>query len=451
MDSIALEILLILILILANGFFAAAEIGIVSAKRGRIQAQADEGSSAAKTALKLIEKPDRFLATVQVGITLIGTFSAAFGGASLSRQLASLLKTIPALAETAETVALLMVVLAITYLSLVLGELVPKRLALRRAEQMALLAAPIMHTIERIARPAIWFLTVSVGAVVRLFGRDDDAENLVTTDDIVYMVREGQESGAVESGEAEFITRVFGITDLPIRAIMTPRPEIQSIPVGLDYAQTATAIRTSGLTRLPVYEDNPDNIIGVLNVKDLITSADPSQPFSLRAVIRPPIFLVESLPISQALTRFRRDGTHIGLVIGEYGEISGLVTLEDMLEELVGEIRDEYDTAEEGEEAFVQREDGTWLVDGMEPYERVIERVGLGTADDDQPAHFVTLAGLIVDRLSRIPKIGDKVIEGGYTLEVIDMDGRRVDKVLITPPSSETTDAGVSEAPSPEA
>ncbi|MBL8130656.1 MAG: HlyC/CorC family transporter [Anaerolineae bacterium] len=430
MDAIGIEILLILLLTLANGFFAAAEIGIVSAKRGRLEALAEEGSDAARTALALSDSPDRFLATVQVGITLIGTFSAAFGGARLAAELAKLLRTIPALADAADTLALLLVVLAITYLSLVLGELAPKRLALRRAEQMAVLAAPIMRRIEFIARPAIWLLTFSVANVVRLFGKDDDAANLVTTDDIVYMVREGRETGAVEHTEAEMITRIFEIADLPIRAIMTPRPDMQSIPVSASFAEAAEAIRTTGFTRLPVYEDSPENFVGVLNAKDLIAAFDAAGAFSLQKAMRPPVFVVESAPISEVLSQFRRDGTHIGLVIGEYGEVSGLVTLEDMLEELVGEIRDEHD--EESEEAFVRRADGSWLISGMQPYERVVERVGLPSSDEEQPQHFVTLAGLILDRLSRIPKVGDAVIEGEFTLEVVDMDERRVDKVLIT-------------------
>lgn len=429
MDNIGTELIIILVLTLANGFFAAAEISIVSAKRGRLEARAEAGNKGAKTALEMTENPDQFLAAVQVGISLIGTFSAAFGGARIADVLAvTLVTAFPALEGAAEGLALFVVVLGITYLSLVLGELAPKRLALQRAEAMAEFAAPVMKRIAIITRPIIAVLTVSVQAVVRLMGGHSDSKNLVTIDDIVYIARAGEVSGSVESGGAQMIERVLNISEQPIRAIMTPRPDIQSIPIGLSLPEVISAIRETGLTRLPVFDGDADNIIGVLNAKDLVTSLIDSTQFTVRAVMRQPLFLVENLSVNDALARFRQASTHIALVIGEYGEVAGLVTLEDVLEELVGDIRDEHDG--DDPDAFVLLPDGSWEVSGIEQYERVAEQVGLpDEGNENRP--YTTLGGMILDRLENIPKVGDTVTEGAFTLEVLSMQARRVHRVRI--------------------
>lgn len=442
MDNPLIEILLILLLTLANGFFAAAEIAIVSAKRGRLEGLAQEGSSAAKQAIKLADDPNRFLATVQIGITLIGTFSAAFGGAKLAEALEKAFVTIPALADSAETLALLLVVLLITYLSLVIGELTPKRLALRRAETIALIAAPVMTALQIVARPLIGLLTISVSGIARLFGDHGEAKDLMTSDDIVYVIREGEEAGAVTAADAELIRRVLHFADLPVRAIMTPRPEAIMLDAAAPLLEIAARFRATGISRMPVYDGDANNIIGILNAKALLTALDENEPFDLRAALLPPVFVVETQRISETLARFRRDGIHMGLVIDEFGQVAGLVTLEDMLEELVGDIRDEYDDALE--EAFVQRSDGSWLVDGGEPYEKVALRVGLPDLPEDEPRHFTSLAGLIIEKLHRIPATGDKIEVDGFTLEVVDMDHMRVDRVLIT---REKKDSGSANQP----
>ncbi len=439
MENVASEILIILVLILANGFFAASEIAIVSARRGRLEAKAHQGNEGAKIALHLSEKPDRFLATVQVGITLIGTFSAAFGGARIADSLAVPISTIPALAPYAETLALTLVVIVITYLSLVLGELVPKRLALRSAEQFASFAAPIMNTLSWVLRPLVALLSVSVSFIVRLFGKAPEENSGVTEEDIVYMVRAGEVTGGVETAEAELIQRVFQFADMPIRAIMTPRPDITSIPSTLPLNEIATIFHDSGFTRIPVYEHSPDNIIGILNAKDLLKILIEQHPFQIKTVMRPPEFVVEGERIGIALARFRGAGTHLGLVIDEYGQVVGLVTLEDILEELVGEIRDEYDA--ETHEAILQRADGSWLVEGGEAYDKVVSVIGLPKREEDEEGDFTTLAGMIIARLNRIPSSGDIVTIPGFTLEVVDMDGRRVDKVLVTPQPKESNKA----------
>jgi putative hemolysin len=428
--SFAMELMIILFLTLANGFFSGSEIAIVSARRSRLETQAADGNQAARQALALAENPDRFLATVQVGISLIGTFAAAFGGARMGDVLVAWLRSFPALALYAETIALTIVVLLITYLSLVLGELVPKRLALQHAERIAVIAAPIMTGLAAVARPLVAALSLSVNVVLRLLGQHRAVESPVTQEDIVYMVAEGATSGTVEAGEAQFIERVFQFTDRPVRKAMTPRTEITAVEADTPWPLLIQTFLASGYSRLPVYQDSLDHVVGILHVKDIMrVLAGESDGADIMRLLRPPTFVLGSQHIDDVLTMFRRQGSHLGVVIDEYGQVAGLVTLEDLLEELVGEIRDEYDQSEDP--PFVQREDGSWLVDGMQAYDTVQQRLGLPADNDPPAANFTTLAGLIMAHLNRIPRVGDVVTMGEYILEVIDMDGRRIDKVLI--------------------
>jgi putative hemolysin len=428
--SFGTELIIILILTLANGFFSGSEIAIVSARRSRLEAQAAAGNRAARQALALAENPDRFLATVQVGISLIGTFAAAFGGARLGDILAIRLRSFPALAAYAETIALAIVVALVTYLSLVLGELVPKRLALQHAERIALIAAPVMTGLATVARPLVAVLSVSVNMVLRLLGQHRAVESPVTQEDIVYMVAEGATSGTVEAGAAQYIERVFQVTDRPVRKAMTPRTEITAMDVATPWPQIVQTFLTSGYSRLPIYQSSLDHVVGILHVKDVMrVLAGESESADVMRLLRPPTIVLESQHIDDVLTMFRRQGSHLGIVIDEYGQVAGLVTLEDLLEELVGEIRDEYDQSEDS--PFVKREDGSWLVDGMQAYDTVQQRLELPDDIELPGANFTTLAGLIMAQLNRIPNVGDKVTLGEFNLEVVDMDGRRIDKVLI--------------------
>jgi putative hemolysin len=430
--SLGTELIIILILTLANGFFSGSEIAIDSARRSRLEAQAAAGHRAARQALALAENPDRFLATVQVGISLIGTFAAAFGGARIGDLLAAWLNTFPAVSAYAQPLALAIVVVLITYLSLVLGELVPKRLALQHAEGIAVFAAPIMTGLAVVARPVVAVLSVSVNLVLRLLRQHRVAESPVTQEDIVYMVGEGTTSGTVDASEAQFIQRVFQFTDRPVRKAMTPRTEITGVEAGAPWVEIVQTFLTSRYSRLPVYQGSLDHIVGILHVKDvmhlLITGEKRDDVMRL---LRPPTFVLASQHINDVLTMFRRQGSHLGIVVDEFGQVAGLVTLEDLLEELVGEIRDEYDQAEEP--PFVRRADGSWLVDGLQAYDTVQRRLGLPADPSLTDADFTTLAGMIMALLNRIPHVGDTVTLGDFTLEVIDMDGRRVDKVLIQP------------------
>lgn len=422
------ELLIIVILTLANGFFSGSEIAIVSARKSRLEARAKEGSGPARQALNLQSNPDQFLATVQVGISLIGTFSAAFGGARIADVVADAIR--PALGGSADTVALVLVVLFITYLSLVLGELVPKRLALQGAERWAMIAAPVMRAVALIARPIVFILTTTVNLIIRLLGANRPADDSVTGEDIVFLAQEGAQSGTVEAGEAFFIQRAFEFTDRPIKSVMTPRTEMTAVDADAPLKDVVQKILHSHYTRIPVYEDDADHIIGTVHVKDVLGAALKANPVkSVRSLVRRTTVLPETAHIDEALNKFRTDGIHMAVVIDEYGQTAGIVTMEDLLEELVGEIRDEHDRGESN--PFVKREDGSWLVNGLEAYDRVVKRVGLPPPDEDEEGDFTTLAGMILARLGRIAEEGDKVIVGDFEVEVLDMDGRRIDKVLI--------------------
>ncbi len=443
MAELLSEVLIIFLLTLANGFFAGSELAVVRARRNRLEERADDGSVGARKALALASDPDRFLATVQVGITLISTFSAAFGGARLASALAGLLREVDVLAPYADTLAFVIVVTGITYLSLVFGELVPKRLALQNAERLAIVAAPFLTSLSKISRPITAFLSASVDLVARLLGVHEIRARDVTEADIVSMVREGAKSGVVEADQADFIEQVFLLSDRPVRSIMTPRSEVVALPVGASLDEVVALLGETHFSRVPVRDGQLDDVIGILNAKDLVRFAGtPVADFSLRDLLLPVQFVPESTRSDDVLDKLRESGTHLAMVIDEYGAVSGLVTMEDVLEEIVGEIRDEYDHGEEAE--LVQRGDGGWLVDGGYAVERLNEALGGDLMVDEPSPDFSTVAGLILSSLNRIPVEGDKVRFGRYEFEVIDMDGRRVDKLIVTAlparDSNESTD-----------
>ncbi len=435
---LSFEAIIIFVLILANAFFAASEIAIVSARRSRLQHQADIGRRTARQALDLAEHPDRFLATVQIGMTLIGTFASAFGGAEIAQALAAWLQGFPALAPYAQTLGLVIVVVIITYLTLVIGELVPKRLALRHAERIAMFAAPIMQAIARIGRPFVVLLSASVNVVLSLLGQGRAAQQTVTEEDVIYLAREATTSGTVEPAEAQLITRVFQFTDRVVRSVMTPRSEIVAVDVDLPFEQALHVFNSSGYSRLPIYQETLDAVVGILFAKDMLRATTLEQPPNLRDLAHPAIFVPEHQHIDDLMAVFRREGEHLALVVDEYGQITGLLTLEDVLEELVGEIEDEYDVPEEP--SIVRREDGSWLVDGKEAYERVREKVGLPPAPPEERGLYTSLAGLVLARLGHIPTVGETARVGHFIFEVMDMDGRRIDRILIRP-APETTPA----------
>jgi len=428
--STGIEIVVIFLLILANGFFAGSEIAIVSARRGRLQQQADAGKMGARQALDLANHPDRFLATVQIGITFIATFTAAFGGASISDSLAQWLSGFPALEPYAEVLALGSVVLLITYFSLILGELVPKRLALQSAEQVAAFTAPVMTGLSKVTRPVITLVNASVNLVLRLVGRRNITTPAVTEEDIVQLTHEGIASGTVETGEGELVQRVFRFTDRHVSAVMTPLSDIIAVKVGTTRSEVIQTFAHAGHSRLPLYEGSLETIVGVLHAKDALQTLLRGEQVDLKPLARQPLFVSEDDYADDLLATFRHTGIHLALVLNESGQVIGLVTLEDLVEELVGEIQSEYQARDE--QAFVQREDGSWLVDGMVAVVGVWERIGIPVPSGEKPRNDTTLAELILAYLGHIPAVGDLVTIGDVTLEVVDMDGKRIDRVLVS-------------------
>jgi putative hemolysin len=463
LSSLVIEIFLIFILILANGFFAASEIAVVSSRKSRLQQQAENGSSGAASALALAENPSRFLSSVQIGITLVGTLAAAFGGARIGGAIAPYIASVPVLAPYSETIALGLVVLMISYLSLIVGELVPKQLALQQAENVASFVAPIMTWISRLASPVVSFLSFSTNLVLRLLGRNQPADESVTEDDVLAMVRAGAEEGSLESAEETMINSVFRFTDRSVLDVMTPRTEVVALSADTSLAEAIHVVADSGYSRVPVYEDTLDTVIGVLHARDLLRSTvapetmyeiDRRSPeatsreqgtvntravselglpkVSIRDLVRPPVMLLESQRAVPAFQQLKQQQVHMAIVIDEYGQVAGLVTLEDFLEELVGEIDDEYD---EASQQIVQREDGSYLVDGLLSFDEAQRLLSLPQLSEQlEEIGFNTVAGFVLALLDRLPVVGDKLEWEGYRIEVIDMDGMRIDKVLISPP-----------------
>ena len=431
-ESSVIEIVIIIILIIANGFFAASEIAVVSARKGRLEQHAADGSAGARAALKLAEHPSRFLSTVQVGITVFGTFAAVFGGAGLSERIAASVSGIAPLAPYAETIGAVVVALGISYLSLIIGELVPKRLALQHAESIAASVAPAMTRLARVAGPIVSFLTFSTELVLRMLGRKTVVEASVTEQDIIALSREGTAGGTVAASEHELITNVFTFTDRVIRSIMTPRTQIVAVEDTTPVAEVLRIFNESGYSRLPVYADSLDHVVGMLYVKDVLPAFITAQSITIRDVMRPAVFILESQRAAAAFQQLKQRRSALAVVLDEYGQVAGVISMEDMIEELVGDIADETD---EVDEAFVQRDDGTYLVAGLMPFAAFLERLPVpGVVTLAREHGFETFAGFILALLGHIPVVGEIVRWHGFTFEVVDMDGRRIDRVLITRP-----------------
>ena len=436
------EIVIIVVLAIANGIFAGTEIATISARRGRLQQAAEDGNAGAAAALKLQDDPNRFLSAVQVGITLIGTLNGVFAGATLSDRLASWLNTFPTIQPYAASLAQLVVVVLVTYLSLVLGELVPKRLAMQNAERVAMLMSRPMSFIAKLSTPMIALLTGSTNLLLRLFGRGNTTEERVTEEDIRQLVREGAEGGAVEPHEQEIIEQLFEASERTVRNIMTPRRDVYLVDGDDRLADVIDNLLDSGFSRFPVFEGQSDRIIGIAHVRDLLRLyRSRGDSAIVREAISPPIYVPENSPAMALMTTFRKTQRHMAIVIDELGSVAGVVSLEDLLEEIVGEIADEYDDAETP--AVVKREDGSYLVDGVTEIDEIKELLDIDELPDEDSYRFDTLAGFVISLLGHIPTTGDIAKWGGWKFEVVDMDGLRIDKVLIrheVPESSNPTE-----------
>lgn len=429
-SKIVLEVAIIVGLILLNGIFALSEIAVVSARKTWLQRKAEEGDRRARAALGLSKAPNQFLATIQIGISLVGVLAGAFGGATIAEELAAELERVPLLAPYAEAIGVAAVVLAITYLSLVVGELVPKRLGLNNAERVATAVAPAMRGLSHIASPLVRLLGLSTDLVLRLLGVQPAAHEPVTEEEIKLMIEEGTEVGVFEPGEQELVTQIFRLADVPLEALMMPRPDV----VWVDASESADAIQeriaTGGHSRYPVARDDLDNMMGMLYARDLLAQMLACQPLDLEAALRPAVFLPETITALEAVERLKEARTDVAVVIDEYGGVQGLVTADDVLEAIVGEIAV---PGEPVEPEAVQRSDGTWLLDGLLSVDEVKETLGIKELPYEEKVRYRTLAGLALLSLGQVPTEGDRFVCCGWRFEIVDMDGLRVDKILGTP------------------
>jgi putative hemolysin len=427
--SYLIEIIIILVLIILNGVFAMAEFAIVSVKKIRLRHRADEGDTHAAAALEIVNEPTQFLSTVQIGITLVGILAGAFGGATVARELAVFLSGFPSLAPYSDLLSIGIVVLVITYLTLIFGELVPKRLALNNAESIASAVAKPMRFLSLIAAPLVIILSHSTEAMLRVIQFRTISEPPVTEEEIKIMLAEGTEAGIFEKAELNMVEGVFNLGDRRVESLMTHRPDIVALDLDDPADENLRKIIQSDRSNFPVYQGNLDNIIGMISVKDVLTRLVEGLAPDIRGSVTKPLFAPEALPVLKLLESFKVTGVHIALVTDEYGGIQGVITLHDILEAIVGNIRT---LGEPVDTPVVVREDGSWLINGDTPVEDIKTILSVDSFPGEDQGHYRTIAGLILFVLERIPKTGEHVEISGLRYEVVDMDGNRIDKVLVS-------------------
>lgn len=430
MTAIAFELAIILLLLLANGVFSMTEIAVVSARKARLRRLAEGGDTRARRALELAESPNRFLATVQIGITLVGVLAAAFSGATLSAKLAEPLRQVAWLAPYAEKVSLGAVVVMLTYFTLVIGELLPKRLGLGNPEGIARALAGPMSQLAALASPLVGLLSASTDGLLKLFRLKPAQEAGVTEEEVKVMVREGTRAGVFLPHEPAMVEGVLALDRVPARDLMTPRAKIIWINVHDPHDAIWHKIVVSGHTTFPVYEGNRDHVVGVVTVKAIYANLAAGVPVNVKDLMTPALVVPASLSASSLLEKFKQTGKHVALVTDEFGGITGLVSLHDIMEAVIGELPSQDERARP---RAARREDGSWLVDGMldaDEFERRIPDFKLPPAAERD---YQTFAGFIVKHLGHVPHEGETFRLHGFDVEVIDMDNHRVDKVLLMP------------------
>jgi putative hemolysin len=422
------EIAIVLVLIVLNGIFSMSEFALVSARKIRLRKRAENGDKGAAVALKLANEPTSFLSIIQIGITLVGIFAGAFGGATIAGGLAAYFREFPVLARYSNALSITLVVLLITYLTLIFGELVPKRLALNTSESIASRVAKPMYFLSVLGKPLVLILSYSTEAVLRLMRVQKSGEPPVTEEEIKIMLEEGTRAGVFEKAELSMIEGVFDIGDLRVDSLMTHRNDIVSLDLNDPVDKNMIKIIESGRSTFPAYERHLDNIAGMVSVKDILAKMLEGYNIDLRASISKPLFVPEAVPVLKLLELFKETGVHIALITDEYGSIQGVITLHDILEAIVGDVRS---LGEPEEAQIVAREDGSWLVDGDTPTEKLKDVLSVDSFPGEKLGYYRTIAGLIMFILQRIPKTGDHIKVEGFYYEVVDMDGNRIDKVLV--------------------
>ena len=428
MSGITSEVIVIILLIFANGLFAMAEIAVVSSRKARLQQRANEGDIKARNALKLTGEPNLVLSTTQVGITVIGIFAGAFGGATIANKVAVPLRDIPVIGRYSGAISLFVVVACITYLSLIVGELVPKRLALNNPERIAMAVANPMRILSRITAPLVFILSASTDIVIRLLGVRPSTEPPVTEEEIKVLIEQGTKAGMFEEAEQDMVERVFRLGDQRVSALFTPRTKIVWLDLEESLEENLRIINESIHSRFLVCRGDLDDVVGIIQVKDLFEKSIVGEKLDLKDTIREPLFVPETMRALRVLELFKQSGTHMALVIDEYSHVQGLITLNDIMEALVGDLPsfDEPDTPQ-----IVKRDDGTWLVDGMMNIEEFKEIFNIRKLPGEERGIYQTLGGFVMMHMEIIPETGEHFEWNGFYFEVVDMDGNRVDKILV--------------------
>ncbi len=419
------EILIVVALTIVNGLLSMSELAVVSSRTARLKVLSDQGNKGAATAMRLAEDPGRFLSTVQIGITLVGVLSGAFSGATLGARLSEWLGMHGFSPSMSDTLGVGLVVLAITYLSLILGELVPKQVALRDPERVAARVAPAMLLLSKIGAPIVFLLDISGKAVLRLLGQRGETEEKVTEEEVRTIIAEAETAGVLERDEREMIAGVMRLADRSARALMTPRREVDVIDLEDTAEEIRTQLRATRRSRLPVQDGEADSIVGVVLVKDLIEFLQAGDTHDLRALVQDAPIVMDTADSLHVLREIRSSRVHMALVFDEYGHFEGIITPGDVLEAIIGAFQEE----EEDEPAIVTRADGSYLVAGWMQVDEFSHELGIPIPRD---ADFQTVAGFILAEMNHLPNVGETFDKGHWRFEVVDLDGRRIDKVLVS-------------------
>jgi putative hemolysin len=423
-----IDVFIVLCLILLNGLFAMSELAVVSARKSRLRSLAARGARGARAAVELIEDPTAFLSTVQIGITLVGILAGAFSGVALGGEVAGWIARWGPIAPHANVIALATIVVVTAYATLIVGELVPKRIALRRPERLAVLVAPVMQALAQFAAPVVWVLKRSTEAVLRLLRLSDGPETTVTEEEVRMLIAEGTRAGVFLTSEREMIDGVLRLADRRARAIMTPRQEVVWLDVAAPPEDIAEQLATHRASRFPVCRESIDHPVGIVHIKDLAAALLKGETLRLADHMVPPLVVPEGVQVLNLLDLFRAEGVHMAVVVDEYGTTEGVVTLADILEAITGELPE---IGEEPELGLMQREDGSWLVDGAYPIDEFEDRLRLRGLRED--GGFETVAGYVLHHLERLPAVGDRLDVAYGHFEIVDMDDKRIDKLLFVP------------------
>ncbi len=423
---LAVELLVIALLIVINGLLAMSELSIVSSRRARLQRLVDTHVVGARRALALASDPGKFLSTVQIGITLVSVLSGAFSGATIGLRISDWLEGLGASERVAEAIGVGTAIAAITYASLIIGELVPKQIALRDPEAIAIKVAPAMMLISKVASPLVWLLDSSSRLILKLLGERQQPADKVTEEEIRMLVAEAERAGVLEPGEKEMIAGVMRLGDRPVRAVMTPRLEVDMLDLEKPSNEIRTTILQTAHSRLPVFDGNPDEVLGVVQAKDLLNAYIVGEEPDVRSLVRKAPFIPDSLDARDIVSILKNSPVHIGLVVDEFGHFEGIVTSTDILESIVGAFLTDEGQAEP---AFVRRDDGSLLLAGWMPADEFSD---LTSIPIPQEHDYHTVAGFVLKRFGVLPSVGDSFDANGWRFEVLDLDGRRIDKVLAT-------------------